>query len=529
MSASSTPTVKPVAARAAARLTVTDDLPTPPLPEAIGDAPGWWPGSSVSSARSADVPPGLGHGRGLLLGGHLGPVERRRRSTPGQRPDPGPDVALDLGPQRAAGGGERDGDDDRAVVVDRRRPWPCPRSTMSLPSSGSMTPRSSADDVVGGGQAAVAGTTGFYRAGPCNLTGMAVYRVATRCRHARLDILKALGDNTRYAIYLELARSPLPLSTAEIADDARPAPQHRAPPPRAHARGRACSTCDTDARGGVGRPQHRYSLAADAPVARPRAARRSRCWPACCCAAAAEAGLDADDAGRRRPRPGPRRRPAAGPPAPCRSRPWSSSWPAWASTPRSVDDDDGDHHRLRPLPVPRAGRGQPRARLQPAPRPGRGLRRRASAAPTVVDFHTLVDRDPCQVELAPSARRRDGRRSLVARVAPRRTTVITLTDTAAAKVKELIDAGGRTPSSRCASPCGPAGARASATRCSSTPTSPTTTSSPSTAASRSSSTRRARSCSTGATLDYKDGLQGAGFSINNPNAQRTCGCGQSFS
>ncbi len=34
---------------------------------------------------------------------------------------------------------------------------------------------------------------------------------------------------------------------------------------------------------------------------------------------------------------------------------------------------------------------------------------------------------------------------------------------------------------------------------------------------------------TGATLDYKDGLQDAGFAINNPNAQRTCGCGQSFS
>ncbi len=34
---------------------------------------------------------------------------------------------------------------------------------------------------------------------------------------------------------------------------------------------------------------------------------------------------------------------------------------------------------------------------------------------------------------------------------------------------------------------------------------------------------------TGATLEYKDGLQGAGFSINNPNAQRSCGCGQSFS
>jgi iron-sulfur cluster assembly protein/iron-sulfur cluster insertion protein len=33
----------------------------------------------------------------------------------------------------------------------------------------------------------------------------------------------------------------------------------------------------------------------------------------------------------------------------------------------------------------------------------------------------------------------------------------------------------------------------------------------------------------GASLDFKDGLQGAGFAIENPNAQRTCGCGQSFS
>ncbi len=33
----------------------------------------------------------------------------------------------------------------------------------------------------------------------------------------------------------------------------------------------------------------------------------------------------------------------------------------------------------------------------------------------------------------------------------------------------------------------------------------------------------------GATLDYKDGLQQAGFSIDNPNAQSSCGCGESFS
>jgi iron-sulfur cluster assembly protein/iron-sulfur cluster insertion protein len=33
----------------------------------------------------------------------------------------------------------------------------------------------------------------------------------------------------------------------------------------------------------------------------------------------------------------------------------------------------------------------------------------------------------------------------------------------------------------------------------------------------------------GTTLNYSDGLQGAGFSLDNPNAQRSCGCGQSFS
>lgn len=33
----------------------------------------------------------------------------------------------------------------------------------------------------------------------------------------------------------------------------------------------------------------------------------------------------------------------------------------------------------------------------------------------------------------------------------------------------------------------------------------------------------------GASLDYKEGLMGAGFSVNNPNTSRTCGCGQSFS
>jgi len=34
---------------------------------------------------------------------------------------------------------------------------------------------------------------------------------------------------------------------------------------------------------------------------------------------------------------------------------------------------------------------------------------------------------------------------------------------------------------------------------------------------------------TGATVDYKEDIQGSQFVITNPNAQSTCGCGSSFS
>src|SRR5690348_15497306 len=33
----------------------------------------------------------------------------------------------------------------------------------------------------------------------------------------------------------------------------------------------------------------------------------------------------------------------------------------------------------------------------------------------------------------------------------------------------------------------------------------------------------------GTQLDYQDGLQGKGFTFSNPNAKRSCGCGESFS
>jgi predicted ArsR family transcriptional regulator len=80
----------------------------------------------------------------------------------------------------------------------------------------------------------------------------------------RLGVFKALGDNTRYAIYLELARSEVPLATAEIADllDLHP---NTVRPHLERMREVGLLDVDADNRGTVGRPQNRYRLAADAP------------------------------------------------------------------------------------------------------------------------------------------------------------------------------------------------------------------------------------------------------------------------
>jgi predicted ArsR family transcriptional regulator len=80
----------------------------------------------------------------------------------------------------------------------------------------------------------------------------------------RLEILKALGDNTRYAIYLELARSPRPLSTADIAQTLG-LHVNTVRPHLERMRDVGLLAVTTEARRGVGRPQHLYALAADAP------------------------------------------------------------------------------------------------------------------------------------------------------------------------------------------------------------------------------------------------------------------------
>ena len=79
-----------------------------------------------------------------------------------------------------------------------------------------------------------------------------------------LEVLKALGDETRFAMYRELATSTTPLSAQDLAD----ALGLHANTVRLHLeRLREAGLVDVEAihRGTVGRPQHLYSLAAGAP------------------------------------------------------------------------------------------------------------------------------------------------------------------------------------------------------------------------------------------------------------------------
>ncbi|MGZ8751900.1 MAG: helix-turn-helix transcriptional regulator [Acidimicrobiia bacterium] len=79
-----------------------------------------------------------------------------------------------------------------------------------------------------------------------------------------LEVLKALGDETRYAMYRELASSTSPLSAQELAD----ALGLHANTVRLHLeRLREAGLVESEAihRGTVGRPQHHYFLAPGAP------------------------------------------------------------------------------------------------------------------------------------------------------------------------------------------------------------------------------------------------------------------------
>jgi predicted ArsR family transcriptional regulator len=211
----------------------------------------------------------------------------------------------------------------------------------------------------------------------------------------RLELLKALGDNTRYAIYLELARAPAPLATAQIAETLG----LHANTVRPHLdRMREVGLLDvvTDAQGAVGRPQHRYSLATDAPSlgfeppAFPVLARMLLRLAAHAQVPAA----DAVDAGREQGVTAGRSRPAGT----C-AEALSQELAALGFDPESVVDDDSATIAFTRCPFRELAEANPDLVCSLH----RGLVEgfiEARGDGEVVAFHDLADRTPCQVEIA---------------------------------------------------------------------------------------------------------------------------------
>ena len=195
-----------------------------------------------------------------------------------------------------------------------------------------------------------------------------------------LPVFKALGDDTRFAIYQELAQSPAPCSASELAERLSLHP-NTVRPHLDRMREAGLVEVEPIHRGTVGRPQLRYSLAPGAPGLGfdPPA----HTLLAGLLAALAEElggdGLDASNLGRRWGTDATGRRQSGrgclaalvaeldrlglrsrGVGARGRGRHCTSGW--WSS----------GAGRLPPLPLPGAGRGLSGARLQPPPWDRRG-------------------------------------------------------------------------------------------------------------------------------------------------------------
>jgi predicted ArsR family transcriptional regulator len=215
----------------------------------------------------------------------------------------------------------------------------------------------------------------------------------------RLELLKALGDNTRYAIYLELARAPAPLATAQIADTLGLHPNTVRP----HLdRMREVGLLDviSDAQGAVGRPQHRYSLAADAPALGfepPAFPVLARMLLRLAATAAVPAG-EAVEAGREQGAAAAATRTAST----C-AEALTQELAALGFDPASVVDDGNATIAFTRCPFRELAEANPELVCSLH----RGLVEGFADArgdATVVAFHDLADRTPCQVEIAATRR-----------------------------------------------------------------------------------------------------------------------------
>jgi predicted ArsR family transcriptional regulator len=216
----------------------------------------------------------------------------------------------------------------------------------------------------------------------------------------RLELLKALGDNTRYAIYLELARAPMPLATAQIAETLGLHP-NTVRPHLERMREVGLLEVVTEAQGTVGRPQHRYSLAPDAPSlgfeppAFPVLARMLLRLAAVAQLPAA----DAVEAGREQGATAAAQRGRAGTCAEA----LTAELTALGFDPEAVTEPDGATIAFTRCPFRELAEANPDLVCSLH----RGLVEGFVAARgdgAVVDFHDLAHRAPCQVEIAAAPR-----------------------------------------------------------------------------------------------------------------------------
>jgi len=225
---------------------------------------------------------------------------------------------------------------------------------------------------------------------------------------ARLEILKALGDNTRYAIYLELARSPVPLSTSDISETLGLHP-NTVRPHLERMRDVGLLDVETESRGGVGRPQHLYSLAPDAPslgLEPPTFPLLARMLAA----VAASSGADPDDAAeigrgqgeaaarvRRSSAAASRRREAEDLPA-CVAA-LADELARLGFDPAVAADDEGASVAFTHCPFGELAEAHPELVCHLHRGMVEGFVDAIGGA-AVERFHTLADRDPCRVELS---------------------------------------------------------------------------------------------------------------------------------
>jgi predicted ArsR family transcriptional regulator len=214
---------------------------------------------------------------------------------------------------------------------------------------------------------------------------------------SRLAILKALGDNTRYAIYLELARSATPLSTADIAETLGLHP-NTVRPHLERMRDVGLLDIHVESRGGVGRPHHLYSLAADAPslgLEPPSFPLLARLLVRLA-AAAGVGSEEAAEVGRDQGRADALTRTPA---ASCLDA-LTDELGALGFDPAVADDEEGAVVAFTHCPFRELAEAFPDLVCHLHRGLVEGFVAEVGGA-DVTDFHTLIDREPCQVQLSP--------------------------------------------------------------------------------------------------------------------------------